>query len=211
MIFTKERGLSRSRNMAIRNSSSDIMLISDDDLYFYDNFDKIIIHEHEKHDKNHIILFNFDNYVKKYSDKNHRVCLWNVGRYASVQTSFKPKEISERGIYFNENYGTGSGKIVSGEENIFLARCSKSFIILYNKKKILRRDPAPSSWFNGYDEKYLFDRGAIYFEMYGYLSFLFMFYFIMRNKLNYPDYSFCKMFKVLKAGKKQAVEYRKII
>ena len=35
IFFTKERGLSKSRNMALRNCQADILAIGDDDLYYY--------------------------------------------------------------------------------------------------------------------------------------------------------------------------------
>ena len=35
IFYTKERGLSKSRNMALRNSKADILAIGDDDLFYY--------------------------------------------------------------------------------------------------------------------------------------------------------------------------------
>lgn len=210
IFFTKERGLSRSRNMAIDNCLADIMLISDDDLYFYDNFEQIILEQHKQITNNSIILFNVDNFQKQYPHKKQKIFLWNLGRFSSWQISFKPAEIKEKHIKFNANYGTGSGKVHSGEENIFLSECAKYFKVFYIPTKILKREPAPSSWFNGYDEKFIFDRGAIYYEMYGSFAIFFYFYFIMRNKKKYPTYSIFKIFKILFNGKNEAICFRKL-
>lgn len=42
MISTKERGLSRSRNMALKNAMGDICLIADDDVVYYDGLQEKI-------------------------------------------------------------------------------------------------------------------------------------------------------------------------
>ena len=43
MIYTTERGLSKSRNLAIANAKTDICLICDDDEIFVDNYEEIIL------------------------------------------------------------------------------------------------------------------------------------------------------------------------
>ena len=47
-ISSKERGLSRSRNMAIANAQSDICMLCDNDVEYVDNYKEIVISAFEK-------------------------------------------------------------------------------------------------------------------------------------------------------------------
>lgn len=187
-IFTKERGLSKSRNMALKNSSADIVAIADDDLYYYDNFDKIIVDYYKKNTQAEVVLFGIDSY-RKICDKKEQKCNFlKLGSYISVQTSLKRMNILQRNISFNDLFGTGSGCYDSGEENIFLADCYKKKLnLFYCPEKILRDDETESSWFKGYTEKFCRDRGAIFYAISPLLSNLFIFAFaFMKRKLLKP-------------------------
>lgn len=73
IIFSTQRGLSRSRNMAIKNSVADIVLLADDDLYYYDDFERIILEEFENNKGCDFIVFNVDNYEKVYPERKKKV------------------------------------------------------------------------------------------------------------------------------------------
>lgn len=166
IFFSKERGLSKSRNMALRNLQADIIAIADDDLYYYDDFDKIVLHYYDNNPGADIVLFNIDNYEKKYYEKSHRCGRFELSGYISMQITFTKKFISQAGIHFNELFGTGSGFFSNGEECIFLANCySARAKIFYCANKILNRPEAESTWFNGFDVDYLKSKGAIYYAM----------------------------------------------
>ena len=42
-VNSPERGLSKSRNLAIKNSDADICLIADDDMIYIDNYEEIVL------------------------------------------------------------------------------------------------------------------------------------------------------------------------
>ena len=85
---------------------------------------------------------------------------------------------------FNEFFGTGSGHFNSGEENIFLADCyHKKCRIFYCKDKIVKRLQGKSSWFTSFnDEKFIKDRGAIYYAMSKIFFPLYIFRFAFKNR-----------------------------
>ena len=45
-----------------------------------------------------------------------------------------------------------------------------------------KEEPRPSTWFNGYNEKFFFDRGVLYRALYGKMAKLFAFRFLWKHK-----------------------------
>ena len=172
IFFTKERGLSKSRNMALKNCKADIIGIADDDLFYYDNFDKTIIESYEQNPKAGSIIFNMDSYNKIYPTKGFRCNFLRLFGFCSILCTFrmhniqKVHKIGNKDLLFNEYFGTGSKHFQSGEENIFLADCYHAGVkIFYTPKKILKRPETESSWFHGIDEDFIETRGAIIYAM----------------------------------------------
>lgn len=58
-ISVKEKDLSKSRNMAIRNSDADICVICDDDLIYYNGSVEKIIGAYKRNPSADIIIFSF--------------------------------------------------------------------------------------------------------------------------------------------------------
>ena len=58
MFSTKERGLSRSRNMALENSKAEICVLCDDDLVYVDGYESIIEKAFQELTDADIIVFN---------------------------------------------------------------------------------------------------------------------------------------------------------
>ena len=57
MIHTTERGLSRSRNMALKNATGDVCLFCDDDEVLVDGYENIIRTAFEEHESYSLIAF----------------------------------------------------------------------------------------------------------------------------------------------------------
>ena len=60
MFSTTQRGLTKSRNMAIRNSDADICLLSDDDEVFAPGYVKKIVEAYESLPQADVIIFKID-------------------------------------------------------------------------------------------------------------------------------------------------------
>lgn len=208
IVYTQEMGLSRSRNMALRYSQADILGIADDDLYYYDGFEKTILEYYKTNAQADIVLFNMDDIYKEFSDKSCRCTFWELTGYKSMQISIRVKEISEKGISFNEYFGTGSEHVQSGEENIFLADCYKKGLqIYYCGKKIVKRELTESSWFKGWTEDFIKDRGAIYYAVSRIFFLLYILRFALKNYREYKPLSVFKALKLMLKGKKEYVRF----
>jgi len=160
-INSTERGLSKSRNLAILNAWGDYCQISDDDEVFPDNHADIIKEAYFKYPNASVITFALDWKDSKaiYLKKECKLGLVGILRTSSQQITFSLAKIKEYGITFDVKMGSGTGN-GGGEENRFLIDCKKCGLrMVYYPKVIALIVPGDSKWFKGYDEKYFRDRG----------------------------------------------------
>lgn len=168
IISLHDKGLSKSRNLAIKNSTSDVCVIADDDMYYEENYVNIIQDEYLKHPNAGIIAFvvdNEDESKRKKILKSGRVGYLKSMKLQSVQITFKRDVIIDKDITFDEKFGTGT-KLYCGEENIFLFDCiRKNIKIHYSSKKIATLRTGDSSWERRTDRNNAIIRGMIYYRM----------------------------------------------
>ena len=160
-INTTERGLSRSRNMAIRNAWGDVCQICDDDEILPDDYEEIILNAYNGLQNVIIITFalNWLDHSKVYPEEKKSVGLKEILQTSSQQITFKRNLLSKSNIIFDEKMGSGTGN-GGGEENRFLLDCRKAgFKMFYIPKVIASISKGDSKWFKGYTEKYFRDRG----------------------------------------------------
>lgn len=156
-ICTTERGLSKSRNMAIRNSWGDVCLICDDDEYLEDDCEEIIVKAYNETPNADIISFAFDREDKCFSSIPAKHNFRSLLKTSSVEISFRREAILEKRIWFDEKMGSGSGN-GAGEENMFLMVCRRGGLkMFYNPAIIGKLLSAESQWFRGYIPKYFED------------------------------------------------------
>lgn len=165
-IESTQRGLSRSRNMAVRNATADICILCDNDVEYVDGYEELILKEFREHPEADVIVY----YVrrKEKPEPNYLTKRW-MG-YLSVLKIFSPeiafRRKSVQNITFNEAFGAGSGRYLMGEENIFLYNCLKQHKkILYVPTMIAQLREEESTWFKGYDKQFFISRGAGYAAM----------------------------------------------
>ena len=159
-VSTKERGLSKSRNMAVRESRSDICLIADDDEKFCDDLEDKVISSFRDNPNFDVITFNVTNGNKKLIDYNGKIGYIKALMTSSWQIAFKRKSILEKNISFCEKMGSGTGN-GGGEENKFLYDCLNSGLkIKHLPITIASMSPLRKSlWMNGFSEKFFINRG----------------------------------------------------
>lgn len=212
IFYTTERGLSRSRNMALHNAIADIIAFADDDLFYYDGFDKIILDYYQKNTKADAVIFNIDSFMKKFGTLEKKCKFLDLGTYISFQTSLNRNAILKKNVLFREMFGTGSKVFDSGEENIFLSDCFKAGLkIYYCPKKILLHKEGKSTWFKGFnDKKYIIDRGAIFYALSPVLSVLFIFAFAILKRRTLKPISFFKSIKLMLEGRNRYLQMLKL-
>lgn len=212
MIFTTERGLSRSRNMAIDNAWADICLIADDDETFEQNVDKIILDAYKAHPDADVIVFkvanasgfgeNIKGDKKKYPDKAFKCNFLDLLHISSWQISFKRKSIMDKNIRFDEMMGSGTGNGAQ-EESKFMADCHRQGLNIWYVPVLIAtmREAHASQWFKGFDYMFFYNRGWATRRFLSWtLSTLYAVYFaIKKHKLYSNDISLSKaLFAMLK-------------
>lgn len=167
-ISYKGKGLSKSRNQAINEASTNICVIADDDMVYVKDYCNIIKKSYEKYKDTDIIAFVVEHEDKKYEKKimkEGKIGFLKSMKISSVQMTIKKESLLQKGIKFDENFGAGS-EYYMGEENIFLFDCLKKGLkIYYVPKKIALLKKSESTWFKGYTKEYFNNFGAVYYRM----------------------------------------------
>ncbi len=185
-IESTQRGLSVSRNMAIRNASADICILCDNDVEYVDGYEDMILSAFSEHPDADLIVF----YIrrKEKPEPNYSTVRWmnrlSVLKIFSPEIAFRRESV--RGISFDESFGAGSGKYLMGEENIFLYDCLKAHKkILYVPLQIAELREEESTWFKGYDKAFFISRGAGYAAMGKVMSHILIWQFALRKRSLY--------------------------
>lgn len=208
IISVEEKGLSKSRNLAIKNSTSEICLISDDDMLYEDNYEETIINAYKKYPQADLIAF-----VVEHENKLHEKKVMNEKKLnyltslkiSSVQLTFKKESIEKNKIFFDEMFGSGS-TFFMGEENIFMYDClKKKMNIYYVPVKIgTLKVMNDSNWFKGYNREYFKVKGAVYYRMTKIMCvFLILQFAIRKYRMYKADMSFLKSIKYMFLGMKE--------
>ena len=163
-IETVERGLSKSRNMAIRNASDDVCMLCDNDVEYADDYDRIVNRAFAMYDADVIVFF-----IKRPErsepvfKRPRKMGYLSVLKIFSPEIAFRRKSIE--GMKFNELFGAGA-KYFMGEENLFLYECLKrGKKIVYVPEMIAKVRDEESTWFKGYNREFFVSRGANYAAM----------------------------------------------
>lgn len=205
IFYFNERGIGLSRNSALMRATGDIVLFADDDEVFVDGYEKIIINEFEKNKKADFIVFDIDSIgnserVYKKITKNKKLFWYNCLKYGAVRFCVKLSSIKKNNICFSLLFG-GGAKYGSGEDSIFIYDCIKNKLKIYQNSSIIAKvDMSNSSWFKGYNEKYYYDKGALFRKLHGSLSLLFCLIYLVRHKNEKTDLSLRKRLNLMKNG-----------
>lgn len=201
MISTTERGLSKSRNLAITNAKGNICLICDDDEILYQDYEKKIIDTYKRYPQADIICFKVLLKNKKYAEKVYRVGFLRALKISSVQMTFKLSSIQKNNLKFDEGFGSGTF-LGSGEENIFIYDCLKKGLKVYYVPVVIGEvKESQSQWFKGFNEDYFYKRGAIIYRLMGNIGFIYCFYFSITKWKRYRcNLSFSKALYLMLKG-----------
>ncbi|MDR2409320.1 MAG: glycosyltransferase family 2 protein [Bacteroidales bacterium] len=208
-VYSTERGLSKSRNLALEYAGADIVVIADDDICYNDGYDKTIIGAYDENPDFDILTFMVkDN--KRYPRKKRKLNSLLIHKVASWEITMKLNAV--KSMRFNELFGVGSSHISMGEENIFLAGCiKKKKKIMYIPQKIacFSENGRPSTWFTGFNKKYMIDQGAVYYELSRLFAVPFIVQFALRKYHLYKtNFGICRAVYYMLYG---IMRYRKII
>ncbi len=188
VINVDEKGLSKSRNLAIKKASEKICLIADDDVVYFPNFQKQIIAAFNQNTNASIITFNHQRIgTEKPHNKSKKVYSHSkktIENVCSIEIAFQLKDIKENNICFDENFGLGS-YFETAEEYLFLRHAiGLNLGVLFCPSVIVSHPLLTSADQQGSDT-ILFARGALFYKTRANLAYIWMLkyvFFLVRYK-----------------------------
>jgi len=183
MFSTTQRGLTKSRNMAIAKARADICLVCDDDETFVPGYEEAILKTYEEHKQADVIIFKMVNRPPSFAQKAMRLRFPQTMKVSSWQISFRRESLLRSGVRFDELLGAGTGNGAE-EELKFLLDCQRAgLVIWYVPVEIASVAQTESTWFDGYGETFFENRGATTRYILGpVLSCAYALYYIVRKR-----------------------------
>ena len=188
MYSTTQRGLTKSRNMAISKSDADVCLLCDDDEVFVEGYEGAILKAYEQLPQADVIIFKMVNRAPSFSDEVQRLRFPKTMKVSSWQISFRRESLLKGGVRFDELLGAGTGNGAE-EELKFLTDCEKAGLkIYYVPTGIATVAQAESTWFSGFDARFFENRGATTRYILGWpVASLYALYYVLRKKKLYES------------------------
>lgn len=207
MYFFNERGVGLSRNNALMRAKEEIIVFADEDEIFVDDYEKLIIQAFEKQKDADIILFNVPSKNPKRSSKlikkNERVRWYNCLKYGAVHIAARREKIISNNIMFTLLFG-GGAEYSSGEDSVFIKECLNNKLKIYTNRAIIGYvAQEESTWFQGYNEKYFVDKGALYAHIYNKFSLILCIQFLLRHKEIYRKMGLIVSIRLMNKGIKE--------
>ena len=190
IYHTQERGLSKSRNYALKKSSAKYIIFADDDFEYSEQYSENIIKKYKEYPDADIIIFGAirnDDFVYKVFP-NGRLKSKYKYNINSIRITANRDNLIKSKVLFDENFGTGS-KISCGEDTIFINDCFKAKLKFYSDDFIICKgikDDRESTWWHGYDVKFFNDRGLVYKRISKFYLLL-MLYFAIKKYSQYKN------------------------
>lgn len=203
-----ERGVGLSRNTALQRSDADIILFSDEDIVYDDGYVEKILEAFEARPYADMLLFNMrvcEERFTYYTEKEKRIHTYNAGRYPTYSFALRRNKILSAGVTYSLLFG-GGAKYSAGEDSLFLMNCIKKGLKVYAVPiEIGEEKSRPSTWFNGYTEKFFYDRGVLYHHLYGSMAQIFAARFVLKKKsFMCKEVKASRAYELIKKGIKDA-------
>lgn len=204
MITTSTRGVGMNRNIALEHSDGDILLIADDDMEYVAGYKEIVLDAFRQLSDADALIFNIDtigqDMKRRKNEDIHRIHFWNAFNYGAARIAVKRKLLDDNKIKFNLNFGGGT-IYSSGEDTLFIGdmiRCG--FKIYAYPKTIASVRQNDSTWFQGYNKKYFYDKGALFAALMPKAAMLLCLQDIVRHRNMYTEISLRDMIIQSKKG-----------
>lgn len=207
-----ERGVGLNRNNALHRSTGDILLFADDDMQYVDNYVDLVQEAFKKIPNADGIIFNIvtegGRVNRRKNSEIKRVHFHNALNYGTVRVAVKRSSILKNRITFSELFG-GGAMFSSGEDSLFIWDMLCKGLKLYTYPVTIGKvQQYESTWFHGYTDKYLYDKGALFKAIGKHLSILLCIQLLLRHKEMYKNRSFIDALMIMTKGIKG---YKKLI
>lgn len=180
-----EKGVGLSRNNALLRANADISLFGDEDIVYKKGYAKTVEEAFDAHPEADMLLFNVDVCEERrtyHIDSFSKVKKTNCGRYPAYSFAIRTQKMHSHNLTFSLLFG-GGAKYSNGEDSLFILDALRKGLKVYAVPETIGEEiPRPSTWFNGYNEKFFFDRGVLYHFLYGKMAKLLSYRFILKKK-----------------------------
>lgn len=202
-ISIEEKGLSKSRNLAIKNAQGEICVIADDDIVYLPgciNSIKTAFSQYESDLITYKIITPENKDYKKYKKRPHRVKYpLQIMNISSIAIAFKKESIRNNKSYFNENLGLGA-KYPAAEEVLFVHDNVKKGSITYFVPIPIVIHPEESSR-NNFTYNMVISNGILFARLFPALFLFADLYFTIKRYPRYRGYmNMLKHFAALLEG-----------
>ena len=165
MVCTDTRGVGLNRNLALAMTDADIVLFADDDVTYYDGTLEGVKEAFRQLPDADVIVFGLDmtkngEVFDKRRCKVKRLQLFNALKYGAARMAVRPAALKKHNIWFSTLFGGGC-PYGSGEDSLLLRDCFRAGLRVYSHDYVLGKCAKDSSsWFDGFGEKFMYDKGA---------------------------------------------------
>lgn len=188
-----ERGVGLNRNTTLMRASADIVLFADEDVVYDDGYADTVLRAYAAHPKADVILFNMKvanagGQPRDVVTRNRRVGRRGVGRFGAVCISARTRSLKRANVTFHRMFG-GGAEFGCGEDTIFLQDCVRRGLQVRTCAQTLGTAVSgTSTWFEGYTDRYFFDKGVLFYYLYPRLASLLAVRHAVRHRRDYADY-----------------------
>jgi len=196
------KGLSKSRNIGLHNTSAEITIPTDDDVVFFPNLEDTIKTAFGHYPDADIITFQTidattNKLRKKYKKKPFKHNIRTLLKVSSIEIAYKTKSINKHRIKYDEKFGLGTNK-PTGEETIFLINALRKGLKIYYFPFPLCSHPLETSntWYN---KNLILAKGALFKKIFP-ITYLIAIILFAITKYKKSNFTFLKFLKLLFKG-----------
>ncbi len=205
-----ERGVGLNRNNALMRATEDILLFADDDVVYCDGYEKTIQQFYALHTDADVVIFNFKKRRNggEFQDtvkKSGRVGRKSITSFGTYCITVRRESLFFANVFFHLQFG-GGARYSCGEDSIFLQDCIRNRLRVYTCRDTIGvLDHGASTWFSGYDDKFFFDKGILFFKIAPLVSRALALYHCGKHRREYDEYGWFRAYKQMCAG----IRYKK--
>lgn len=216
VVNSFNKGLSKSRNLAIELATKALLILTDDDVVFQPGFELHVLKAFNTDDSHDGFRFEFlngkGNLAKKYPKHfEEKLSQFEILNTSSVELIFKKESIKRVNLKFDENFGLGTD-FAMGEEAIFVADAVKKGLKIGFVPEILVAHAHNSTGHRTAVSMQYFIHSAVFYRIYGeiYLFWiaLKLFFDLKHRKVRFKE--IIKMLKQALKGKQAYVNHTKM-
>lgn len=207
-FVSNDKGLSKSRNLALSVSTSDLVVFCDDDVFFKeDAFETIrkVFNEDKNIDINTFKVKTPEGRpFKNYSERKFTHTWRTIFKVSSIEVVARRSSL--HGLYFDTDFGLGTS-LPASEENIFLLDCLNAGKKINFSPNYISVHPDESSGKNWGNQSMRSSKLSFFYRCFGFYSLPLFILFMLKKRTEYKTN--ISMYKMIKENAVSFIRYYK--